>query len=327
MGPALCLISAAGFGAMAIFGKLAYDEGVAVLTLLALRFWFGTALLAPAAALRARRIPRRALVAAIGLGTVGYAAQSGLFFAALERMDASLLALLLYTYPAMVTVAAIAIGRERADTRRLVALAVASAGLVLVLGGAAEGRLDPLAVVLALAAAATYTAYILISDRTVSDIDPVVLSAIVAAGAATTFTAISLATGRLDLHLTPAGWLWVGCIGAVCTALAVVCFFAGMARVGPTTAAILSTFEPPVTVLLAFLAFGETLAPIQIAGAALVLGAVIALQLRRDPDAPSGRSLLRHVAPPDHLVVDPALAAGGARPQPRAGRGAPDPAR
>jgi drug/metabolite transporter (DMT)-like permease len=284
MGPALCLLSAAAFGAMAIFGKLAYDEGVAVLTLLSVRFALATVFLAPAAVVRARRttaarIPGRALVAAVLLGAAGYAAQAGLFFAALERMDASLLALLLYTYPALVTVAAIALGRERADRRRLGALAMASGGLVLVLGGAAHGSLDPVAVAMALGAAATYTAYILISDRTVSELDPVALSALVVTGAATTFAAISLAAGRLDLSLSGAAWLWLGCIAAVSTALAVVCFFAGMSRVGPSTAAILSTFEPPVTVALAFLAFGERLAPVQTAGAALVLGAVVTLQL------------------------------------------------
>ena len=41
---------------------------------------------------------------------------------ALERLDASLLALLLYTFPAMVTVAAIVLGRERASARTATAL-------------------------------------------------------------------------------------------------------------------------------------------------------------------------------------------------------------
>ncbi|MEA2272951.1 MAG: hypothetical protein QOI98_1659 [Solirubrobacteraceae bacterium] len=284
LGPALCLLSAASFGAMAIFGKLAYDESVGVLTLLAVRFALATCVLGPIAAVRVRRrrpaLPRRALIAAFALGAVGYAAQAGLFFAALERMDASLLALLLYTYPALVTVAAIALGRERADRRRLGALALASIGLVLVLGGAARGGLDPAAVAMALGASATYTAYILVSDRTVTALDPFVLSALVAVGAAATFTVISVAAGSLHLSLSASAWLWLACIAVVSTALAVVCFFAGMARVGPSTAAILSTFEPPVTVALAFAAFGERLAAAQLVGAALVLSAVVALNVR-----------------------------------------------
>jgi drug/metabolite transporter (DMT)-like permease len=281
---------------MAVFGKLAYDEGVTVLTLLAVRFALAALLLAPAAAARlhggSRRLPWRIVVAAVLLGAVGYALQSGLFFAALERMEASLLALVLYTYPAMVTLASCALGRERPDGRRTGALAVSSAGLVLVLGGAASGTLDIIAVALGLGAAATYTTYILLADRTVSELDPIVLSAFVAGGAATTFAVISSLTGRLDLTLSAQAWLWLSCIAVISTALAVVCFFAGLARVGPVSAAILSTFEPVATVALAYAAFGERLTPVQAFGAALVLGAVIALQL------PAASRRRRRPAPP-----------------------------
>ena len=57
-------------------------------------------------------------------------------------------------------------------------------------------------------------------------------------------------------------------------------FFAGLRRVGPSMAAILSTLEPPTTVAFAFLVFGESLTGVQIAGGALVLAAVVALQLQ-----------------------------------------------
>src|SRR6185503_4685602 len=127
-GTLMCIGSAAGFGAMAVFGKLAYDEGVTVGTLLAARFALAAALF-------------WALViaggaAALGLGAFGYALQAGCFFAALSRIDASLLSLLLYTYPSMVAVAAILLRRERADARRFTALLLASGGLVLVLANA-----------------------------------------------------------------------------------------------------------------------------------------------------------------------------------------------
>ena len=66
----------------------------------------------------------------------------------------------------------------------------------------------------------------------------------------------------------------------VSTVLAVSAFFAGLRRVGPSEAAILSTFEPPVTVALAFVALGERLTVAQLFGGALVLAAVVLLQLR-----------------------------------------------
>src|SRR5918997_725243 len=129
-GALYCLASAAAFGAMGIFGKLAYDEGVTVGTLLATRFVFAAALLwlfvGPR---RLRAVSRRDVGIALALGAVGYGAQAGGYFAALQRLDASLLALLVYTFPVIVTVAAIALGREPASRRTGAALALASAGI------------------------------------------------------------------------------------------------------------------------------------------------------------------------------------------------------
>jgi drug/metabolite transporter (DMT)-like permease len=70
----------------------------------------------------------------------------------------------------------------------------------------------------------------------------------------------------------------VGAIAVVSTVAAIVCFFAGLARVGPSAASILSTLEPLVTVALAAAAFGDSLGAVQQVGGALVLGAVLVMQ-------------------------------------------------
>src|SRR4051794_20244827 len=102
-------------------------------------------------------------------------------------MDASLLSMLLYTFPAMVTTAAIALGRETPNRRRSGALLVSSSGLALVLLGAGSGTFDWLGAALGLGAALTYTASILASDRVVGDLDALPLSALITTGAAITF--------------------------------------------------------------------------------------------------------------------------------------------
>jgi drug/metabolite transporter (DMT)-like permease len=292
-GALLCLLSATGFGAMAIFGKLAYDAGVEPLTLLLVRFAVGGAILwglvARRGMLRPARFGRRVIVIGLALGAVGYATQAGLFFAALKRVDASLLALLLYTYPAWVTLAALAIGRERPTARRLTALGLSSVGLVIVLSVAASGGLDATGAVMGVASALAYTAYILVADRAGLMLPALALSALVCAGATATFALIGAGTGNLDFGFEPEGWLWLAAIGTVSTAFAIVTFFAGLARVGPSTASILSTFEPVVTVTLAFAAFGERLSAPQLLGAALVLSAAVLL---------AAPSRLRKTVPP-----------------------------
>jgi drug/metabolite transporter (DMT)-like permease len=293
-GTLLCVGSAAGFGAMAVFGKLAYDNGVTVGTLLAVRFVLAAALfwvlvLAEGSFREIRSHGRRDIGIAIGLGAVGYAAQAGCFFAALERIDASLLSLLLYTFPGMVAVAAIVLGRERADARRLAALGLASVGLVLVLASAKAGALDPVGTLLAMGAAVVYTTYILVSEGIAGRIRPSLLSALVCSGAALSLTVGSAAFG--DLHpgeVTAAGWGWLVGIAVVSTVAAVSLFFAGLKRVGPTTASVLSTVEPVVTVVLAFLVFGELLGVLQLVGGALVIAAVLVLASYRQQEAVAG---------------------------------------
>jgi drug/metabolite transporter (DMT)-like permease len=283
----MCLGSGAAFGAMGVFGKLAYDEGATVGTLLSVRFVLAAALfwalvLASGGVRELRAMRRRDAGLGLALGACGYATQAGCYFGALPHIDAGLLSLLVYTFPAMVAAAAIALGRERADGRRLGALALASGGLMLVVVGAGAGALDPLGVALGLGAAVVYTAYILVSDGIAARVRPRLLSALVCTGAAASLVAGSAVLGELRPgELTLAGWGWLACLAVVSTVASISLFFAGLPRVGPTTASILATVEPLVTVLLAFLVFGETLGAAQLAGGALVLGAVLVLHMPR----------------------------------------------
>ena len=283
-GTLLCLASAAAFGAMGIFGKLAYDDGATVSTLLAVRFvlaavlfWLFMAYSGRAGAMRA--LPRRDVAIALALGAVGYSAQAGAYFAALDRIDASLLALLVYTYPTIVTVAAIALGRERANARTAGALVLASTGLVLVLAGAGGADLDPIGTALGLAAAVVYSVYILASEDIAARLGPLALSTLVCTGAATTLTLAGLALGELNLgSVNAAGLGWLAALAVVSTVGAIGLFFAGLQRVGSTAASILSTLEPVVTVALAYLVFGESLGTAPLAGGALVVIAVVVVR-------------------------------------------------
>ena len=84
--------------------------------------------------------------------------------------------------------------------------------------------------------------------------------------------------------MAPAGWLSIVALALVCTVVPIASFLFALPRVGPGTASILSTFEVVVGVALAAVLLGESLAPVQLLGAALVIAAVVALQLR-----PTGR--------------------------------------
>ena|SRR5829696_1030710 len=304
LGVACCLASAAAFGAMGIFGKLAYDEGATVGTLLATRFTLAALVLwiVVACTRRAPRptaVPRRDLLLGLAIGAIGYGAQAGGYFSALARLDASLLSLLVYSFPVMVTVAAVALGREKANARSVAALTLASAGLVLVLAGAAGGALDPLGTALALGTAFVYSAYVLVSEGIAARLGPLMLSTLVCSGAALALTLAALIGGDLAPgRVSAEGYAWLAGLALVSTVAAIGLFFAGLRRTGPSAAAILSTLEPVVTVGLAYVAFGESLGPAQLAGGALVLLAAAAVRAPKRPP----RRRPRLVLPPQRTL-------------------------
>ena len=140
-------------------------------------------------------LPRRTAVAAFAMGAIGYAAQSASYFAALDRIDASLLTLLLYLYPVLVMVGAVALKRESWSRRRLAALGLALSGILLVLLGAATDRFDWVGAALGVTSALVYTAYILTGDRVLTGIAPLSLTALVCCGAATTYAVATVLRG------------------------------------------------------------------------------------------------------------------------------------
>jgi drug/metabolite transporter (DMT)-like permease len=202
------------------------------------------------------------------MGAIGYAGQSALFFAALNHASAGLVALLLYAYPTLVVLLSAAFLGERLTVAKGALLAVSFIGLALTLGG---GQGTGMGFALGLAAAAIYSVYILVGARELKDTDAVASTTVICLSAA---TALALSALVVEPRFPGAWWGWaaVGAIAVVSTVISILAFFAGLKRVGPATASIVSTLEPVVTVALAWVVLGESLTALQLTGGALVLG-------------------------------------------------------
>ncbi len=274
-GAAWVLASAIGFGTLGILGKMAYAGGASTVTVLFLRFFLAGLLMA--ALMRARRLtwPRgRDLCLLIGLGAVGYAGQAFCYFSALHHATAGLTALLLYLYPALVLFASAMLGRQRLTPIKAGLAVAALTGVLLTVGGGLAG--SPLGIVFGLGAALIYTAYILIGESVIPRTGAIPAATVVMLAAAAVFAAATLVAGpRWPGDAT--GWLAVFGIALLATVIPIVGFFAGMRQLGATDAATISTLEPVVTLLLAFFVLHEILAPMQVAGAVLVIAAVAVL--------------------------------------------------
>ncbi|WP_194720635.1 DMT family transporter [Noviherbaspirillum malthae] len=285
---ALVLLSALGFGSMALFARTAYDAGVSPSMLLTLRFAIAVALLAPLVRLRRAALPRGRTLAGFVLMGLLYTGQSQAYFTALIHASSGLVGLLLYTYPVLVTMLAVAIGSEKLDRRTMALLAVAVTGMAVMLGGDLQGT--PLGIILGLAAAAIYAVYILLGGRITKGIDPLAGTLVIMSVACLGNGGFALADGSA-LPPTPAAWMAIAAIAAL-TAVAVTTFLVGIRHVGPSQASIISTLEPVITLCLGVALLSESVSAGQLLGGAMVLCAVIllAMRTRAGDEAPRART-------------------------------------
>ena len=283
----LIIISAASFGSLAIFGRFAYADGLTVSTLLFLRFTFSAALMAALLWLRREPLPRgKTLLALIGMGAIGYVGQSLCYLTAIQYASAGLVALLLYLYPTLVAILSAVFLKHTITRIKVVALGLATAGAALTAnpqGGQWTG------ILLAIGAAVIYAVYILIGTGVMQKVSAFQSSTVIFASAGVVFGGLAALQGP-HWPLSANGWAAVGGIVLLGTVIPVVTFLAGLKRIGPTDASMLSTLEPVVTVLLAAAFLGESLPPVTLLGGGLILAAVLLLtqnELRRSA-SPAG---------------------------------------
>jgi drug/metabolite transporter (DMT)-like permease len=271
----LALLSAASFGVMPVLTKVVYDDGADTYGVLTVRFTLASlALLALALHRREPFARGRSLLGLVLLGGVGYTVESLCYFAALERISAGLTALLLYAYPALVVLLSAVFLRHRPSRVAVVCVAVSAVGTALTIGPVGGGQ--GVGVVLGLSAAVAYSAYIVISSRVTRGLAPFATAAVVTGACGLAYDGLALGQGaQLPTH---AG-AWAALLGVALfgTVIAIVAFFAALTLLGPGDTAVVSTLEPVVSVVAAAVFLGETLTVVQLAGGALVVGAVVVL--------------------------------------------------
>jgi drug/metabolite transporter (DMT)-like permease len=296
IGVALVAVSAAGFGTLAILGRYAYANGMDAVTILFLRFSPAAAVMAVWLAVRREPLPRGSTATRlIGMGAIGYVGQAFSYLTALKYASPGLVALLLYLYPTFVALLSAIVLGEHITPARMLALALALAGTALTVGP--ESGQVP-GILLAVSAAAIYSVYIIVGTHVMQRVSAVQSSTVIFASAGAMSGMLTLINGP---HLPAAGggWTAIALIVLIATVVPVVAFLAGLARIGPTNAAMLSTLEPMVTVVLAAVLLNETLKPVTLLGGGLILAAVLLLthgELRRAKAASDRRSRRRPVS-------------------------------
>lgn len=282
-GPLLIVLAGVFWGSMGIFvrrlGGYGFSSGhIACLRLTVGALVFSLLLSCGRGGFRlpaARDLP---LFLGLGLGSV--MCFTVCYFRAIEIMPLSTAAILLYTSPVWVMLMSALFFRERLTLRKLLALALAFAGCVLV-SGVSRGGLTPYGLLVGLGAGVGYALYSILGTVALRRYPPLVV---------TTWTFLFAALGSLLLCDLPGllrnlrdqacvELLWLIPATAVITAVVpYLAYTKGLHTTEPGRAAVLATVEPVVATLLGMLVFHERLRPGAALGVLLVLAAIVLLR-------------------------------------------------
>jgi drug/metabolite transporter (DMT)-like permease len=283
------LAAAAAMGTLGPVAALAYGEGVGPATFSAARAGIGAAILAAVVLSRrqpsvrlARVAPRQRAMLALAV-TVNGLMNLVLFFA-FGAMAVGLVMAVFYLYPVLVALMAAALGRDRLTPRRVLALAIACAGLALVLGAqpGAEAHATAAGLVLAAVASTCHAVYLVAIRGGFDDVPAIQATSLVLAGGLAISGTAALVIGGSGLAgewlASPVAWAAIACAGTL-GALPKVWVMGGVRLIGSTRAAVAMLIEPVVAVVVAAVALGQRLSWVELAGGAAILVAVVLVQL------------------------------------------------
>jgi len=289
VGIALAAGAVIAFSFRPIFIKLAYGYVRDPVTLIALRMVFALPFFVAAAmwqrgAAAAAPISRRDGWRIAFLGFIGYYFSSFVDFLGLQYITAGLGRLLLFAYPTLVVILSWLFLRKRAGAREIVALAVTYGGLALVLAYSVAGQHEnlPLGAALVFAGAASYAVYLVLGSDVIQRVGSIRFTAYALIVASAFCIAQFLVLRPLAALALP--WQVYGYAIAMAifsTVLPTFMTAEALKRIGANHVAILGALGPVSVILTGWVGLDETMTWLQLLGAALVLGGVVLVSVKR----------------------------------------------
>lgn len=249
------------------------------------RYIVASAGLVVAAALLERGVPRltpRQWLGVALLGATGVMAYNLFFMAGLQRIPAGRASLITALNPAATLLGAALFLHEHLTPRKIAAIALALAGAAIVIGHG-----DPFALLAAgmgageafiFGAVLSWAAFTLVAKRLMRGLSPLAVTTYASLTGTLMLAAAAQVDGTPWLPDAPLrAWLAIAFLGVFGTAVAFVWYNDGVRRLGPARAAVFINFVPVAAVALGWLLLGERVEASMLAGGALVLAGVYAL--------------------------------------------------
>jgi probable blue pigment (indigoidine) exporter len=278
LGPAL--LGATSFAVADVLSKFALKAGADPLTLSTVRGVLGLATVLAWLQLSERPVPLtpRAKWISLGLGVV-FAANIFLLFSAFQVVEVPIAILTYFIYPLLTGLVAAATGIDKLTWRGAAAALVAFLGLALMIG-AHPAALAVWGIIAALAAACCRVVMLLVTRGALQGVDARLITWYSLVSSTAVLVLVSLATWNWQPPATVAGWAALIAVSVAVTT-GILGVFASTMRIGPFHTALFMNLEPLLATVGSALLLSEFIAPLQALGGAVMIGALVAFQLRK----------------------------------------------
>jgi drug/metabolite transporter (DMT)-like permease len=284
---ALLAFIATVFGSNHVAARVAFDHGASVATAVAFRS-SGTALFVLSLLLAYRiplALPAATRYRAVAIGVL-LAVQSYCLYSAVAAIPVALALLAFQTFPMLLALIAWAVEGERPSRRVMIAMPAALAGLALALDvwGGAEGfagrwREIGAGVLWASGAALAFAGVMYLTTRWLAQVDGRLRSFLVMTTIAVVVLAGGAAAGAFRAPGDATGWAAIALL-TVLYGSAITALFVILPRIGAMSNTVALNFEPIAVLGIAWVTLGQSVTPLQILGAFVVVGAIVAIGLR-----------------------------------------------
>ncbi len=215
------------------------------------------------------------------LGILGVAASNYLYYLAIQRTNVATAIILQYTAPILVLLYTVARGLQKPTVQRIAAVGLAVTGIVLVIGvfGSSGFRLDAIGVVAALGAAFSFAFYNVGGHSILARYDRWTVLLYVIFSASLFWIVVNPPWKIAAAHYSVDQWLFLLVFSLISVLAPFSLYFAGLQHLEPTRAIVVSCLEPVFSIVIAAVALGEVVRPLQTVGIVLVLVAIVVVQL------------------------------------------------
>jgi drug/metabolite transporter (DMT)-like permease len=287
---ATLLLIALMMGANHIAARIAFNNGVDVATAVVFRSVLTAIVIVTLLVVQGARVRftarHKQMLPLIGL-LIGV--QSLCLYSAVARLPVALALLAFNTYPIWTAFWARVVYHQRPERAMLVAMPVILLGLALALdvfgaasglGASAQWARIGAGVAFALAAAGTFGLALVITQHEAGDVDGRVRTATTMTIAGLVALATVAIQGGFHLPTAAPGWWGLAALTFL-YGTAFTIMFTVLPRLGVVGNSAIMNVEPVFALVLGWLILGQSIAPVQVVGALIVVGAVMVLGMRR----------------------------------------------